>query len=479
MPRVRTTKSLAKRIDLQYFTRRDSFRNWRLWLCLLIPAIGLCWIVYVQVSRNQNVYTKGPLSSAHAVLTSNCGLCHLQAATFRAPVPDKACQGCHDAPAHNQRQTFTPNCSSCHTEHIGNKRLAETADFGCTQCHGDLVTMDGQHSIDAHIHGFDKKHPEFAALQAGHSDPGTINLNHFAHLQPTIRGPRGAVQMVCDDCHRPTNTLDPWPYSVAVVQPSSQQPVVVGTADTQQRKRRSVEAGSGAYMATIKYVNQCAACHLLQYDSIIPEPAPHDKPDVVHNFITQKYTEYIAQHPDALRLPILKIDDGMSAGLPASVLRPTRTEPLTLAKSSVEWVQKRTAEAERLLWNKNCKRCHVSTQHEGLGLPQSVNAIIPARWLPHAEFDHQAHRMLTCLACHSTIPNSRATADTNLPGIALCRTCHKEAGPSSHAAEGRCFECHSYHDWRKERRINGNMQIAQPKPAASDSPSGSAQPTQQ
>jgi hypothetical protein len=30
------------------------------------------------------------------------------------------------------------------------------------------------------------------------------------------------------------------------------------------------------------------------------------------------------------------------------------------------------------------------------------------------------------------------------------------------AAEGRCFECHSYHDWRKERRVSGVMDIAQP-----------------
>ena len=466
MPRVRTAKSLAKRIDLQYFTRRDAFRNWRLWLSIGIPALGACWIVYALVSRNQNVYTKGPLSSAHAVLTTNCSLCHVRGASFRALVPDKACLGCHDAPAHNQRQTFTPNCSSCHVEHHGTARLAETPDSGCTSCHGHLKTADGQSAVDPHVTGFDKNHPEFAPLRPGHSDPGTINLNHFVHLQPTIRGPNGAVQMVCEDCHRYVNTQEAWPYSVAVVQPSSQQPVMVGAADTQQRKRRSVESGAGAYMTTIKYVNQCAACHVLQFDRIIAQPAPHDKPEIVHAFITQKYTDYIAQHPEGLRLPVLAIDDGMPPGLTELALRPTRTEPLTIASSPSEWVRERTAEAERLLWNKNCKICHRSTQHEGLGLPQSVTAIIPARWLPRSEFDHQAHRMLTCVACHSTIPNSRQTSDTNLPGIALCRQCHKQAGASEQAAEGRCYECHSYHDWRKERRTNGIMDIAQPKPPA-------------
>ena len=479
MPRVRTTKSLAKRIDLQYFTRRDVFRKWRFWLSVGIPVLAVCWIVYARVSHSPNIYTKGPLSSAHAVLTTNCNLCHVRAASFRATVPDKACLGCHDAPAHNQRQTFTPHCSSCHVEHVGNLRLAETADSGCTQCHGDLKTKDGQELVDPHIGGFDKKHPEFGPLRAGQSDPGTINLNHFVHLQPTIRGPRGAVQMVCDDCHRPTNTQGPWPYSVAVVQPASQQPVIVGTADTQQRKRRSVEAGAGAYMTTIKYVNQCAACHVLQFDRIIAQPAPHDKPDAVDAFISRKYADYIAQHPDALRLPVFAIDDGMPPGLTESILRPTRTEPLTLASSPSDWVRQRTAEAERLLWNKNCTLCHASTQHDGPGLPQSVKAIIPARWLPRAEFDHEAHRMLTCVACHSTIPNSRKTADVNLPGIALCRQCHKQAGAAQQAAEGRCFECHSYHDWRNEHRINGIMDIAQPKPSTNDQSGNTGPPQQQ
>ncbi len=462
MPRIRTTKSLAQRIDLQYFTRRDAFRKWRLWLSVAIPVLGVGWLVFARVSGNENIYTKGQLSSAHAVLAGNCSVCHVRGASFRAIVSDKVCLGCHDAPPHNPRQTFTPQCSSCHVEHAGHARLAETSDSACTQCHADLKTTDGQHLVDPHISGFDKGHPQFAALRAGYRDPGTINLNHFAHLQSTIRGPHGPVQMVCDDCHRPTDTNDPWPYSVAMVQPASQQPVIVGPNDSQQRKRRSVEVGAGAYMQPIKYVNQCAACHTLQFDRLIPEPAPHDKPEVVRAFIVSKYTDYIAQHPEALRLPVLAIDDGMPPGLTLSVLGPTGTATPTFAKSPSEWVQLRTAEAERLLWSKNCKLCHASTQHEGPGLPESVKAVIPNRWFPNAEFDHQAHRMLACIACHTTIPKSRKTSDINLPGIELCRQCHKQAGASAQAAEGRCFECHSYHDWRKERRINGIMQIAQP-----------------
>ena len=125
MPRVRTTKALAKRIDLQYFTRRDLFRKWRLWLSVALPVIAVTWIVISRTSGNQNIYSKGPLSSAHAVLTQNCQVCHVRDTNFRVHVPDTACLACHDAPVHNQRQTFTPACSSCHVEHVGQTRLAE------------------------------------------------------------------------------------------------------------------------------------------------------------------------------------------------------------------------------------------------------------------------------------------------------------------------------------------------------------------
>jgi hypothetical protein len=215
-------------------------------------------------------------------------------------------------------------------------------------------------------------------------------------------------------------------------------------------------------METIKYVNQCAACHVLQFDSLIPGPAPHDKPAVVDAFIRKKYADYLAAHPEAQSLSASGIDVGTPVGRTENILRPTLTKSPSPATSPSDWVEKRAAEAERLLWNKNCKICHMSTEHTGAGLPQSVKAIIPTRWLARSEFDHQAHMLLNCDNCHKTISASRETSEINLPAIAQCRQCHKEAGPSRQAAEGRCFECHSYHDWRKERRVNGIMDITKP-----------------
>src|SRR2546425_12439836 len=46
------------------------------------------------------------------------------------------------------------------------------------------------------------------------------------------------------------------------------------------------------------------------------------------------------------------------------------------------------------------------------------------------------------------------TSDVLLPGIQNCRQCHR---PGLDAAESRCFECHTYHDWSKEKPVKGRF----------------------
>ena len=488
MPRIRSAKSVAKRIDLQYFAKLSPFRRWRLLLSIALPLIAGGWILGKTAFRNQRMYSSGPMSAAHAVFGDQCALCHVRNTSYSAGVSDDTCRSCHDAPAHNERQKFMPACSSCHVEHKGQRRLAEVADTGCTQCHGNLEVKDGTPQYYAHIRQFDASwlnsgHPEFATLRTKQSDPGTINLNHNRHLKETILGPGSVVvRMVCDDCHRPINVNRPWPYSVAAIQPASQQPVIVGLADAQQRKRRSIEAGPGAYMTPIRYVNQCAACHSLQFDEKIP-PAPHDKPEIVRAFILQKLTEYAAAHPEVLRNNQnqigLTLQGVLPGGIPGNSLSdtlaplrqtfdtsqegavPSQSTTMAAPVSVQAWVSTRAKKAESLLWNKNCRICHIVTQGGGDQLPTFVKAIIPVRWFANAEFDHEAHRMMKCTACHDTIPQSTQTSDINLPGIKTCQRCHQQRGQSASAAEGRCFECHSYHDWRKEQPVKGTIDINQ------------------
>ncbi|MGO9539294.1 MAG: hypothetical protein ACLPN2_01735, partial [Terriglobales bacterium] len=87
MPRrVRTTKNLAKRMDLQYFKQDHPFRSWRLWLSILIPVVAVLWFAAMR-ANSQKIYSSGPLSAAHAMLGKQCNVCHVTTlGFFRATV---------------------------------------------------------------------------------------------------------------------------------------------------------------------------------------------------------------------------------------------------------------------------------------------------------------------------------------------------------------------------------------------------------
>jgi uncharacterized paraquat-inducible protein A len=43
-----------------------------------------------------------------------------------------------------------------------------------------------------------------------------------------------------------------------------------------------------------------------------------------------------------------------------------------------------------------------------------------------------------------------------MPGVATCEKCHQSA---KDAAEARCFECHTYHDWTKAQEMKGTLTL--------------------
>jgi len=125
----------------------------------------------------------------------------------------------------------------------------------------------------------------------------------------------------------------------------------------------------------------------------------------------------------------------------------------TVARPPGEWVRRRLAEAERLLWNKTCKECHTLRFPAGRP-PEVVPPAIPVRWLPRADFSHTSHRFLVCTACHAGATGSKETADVLLPSIETCRQCHQPG-----RAEARCFQCHDYHDWSQRRPTKGRYTL--------------------
>jgi hypothetical protein len=405
--RTRTTKKLAQRINLDYFKTLRGIPRWRRILSLVLTAAGLAWLGWQGLRGNPKPYNAGPIARAHSLIGQKCSACHVSQGSFQRTATDQACLACHDGPIHHVEQTFAPSCSNCHVEHKGTMHLADTSDRACTQCHADLAGKDKNTPprFVANIGGFDQTHPEFAVLRSGRIDQGTVKLNHAVHLKRDLRGPRGPVQLQCVDCHR----------------------------------LPGVEA--------VNYEKHCADCHTLEFDRRFRESAPHKEPKVVYEFVVKKLTEYIAAHPR--EIPLV---DEPDKRLPS---RP----PQPPARNAAEWVQQRLADAQLLLWRKSCKECHALSHPSGPdALPEVAKAAITTRWLPHAEFDHESHQLVSCTSCHSKANNSQETADVLIPGVQVCRSCHHSG---ANAAEARCFECHGYHDWSKEKRVSGAFTVPQ------------------
>ena len=259
-------------------------------------------------------------------------------------------------------------------------------------------TRDGQPHYAASITAFAKGHPEFSALRAGKADPGRVKFNHYVHLQPHLMGPNNLrVELSCDDCHRTTKGNDGWPYASTVDASQVSESVPQGL-----KPASSVGHGGTAeavpfpavpfpirerYMAPITFSQNCAACHTLQFDKRFGnEQVPHEKPEVVHAFLQKRFGEYIAAHPEAVH----EVN-------PPDRQIPERVRVPRVARNANEWVQFRTEDAEWLLWSKTCKQCHSLSPGAG-PLPVVAKSNLTARWLPHAQFDHDAHRMMTCSA---------------------------------------------------------------------------------
>ena len=467
MARTRTTKKLAQRIDLNYFKRPTPLKLAKFWLSLLLPLLALVWIGWRGFSGDHRVYSSGRMSKAHAVFEKECATCHAQKdGAFSAKAADNSCLDCHDGPIHHAGQAPTPACVTCHTEHHGRMNIAAVSNQACAECHAELKASGNSARFASHIRSFEDGHPQFAALQEGSRDSGTIKLNHAIHMKLIRRGPNGPnVQLECGSCHRAASAdadltyADP-KYWAATVRYKDSDEVLSLHSET----LRTPRAVTGRELMTpVKFANACAGCHLLTFDKRFDDGVPHDKPEVIRAFLVKAFRGYIAAHPTEVRVLRDPSRDLTGRPLPPAVR--------TLAPA--QWVAERTAEAEDLLWRKTCKQCHTltpfaRTSHRKIelsvtqerdtgklsGIPSELPNIAPAnstrRWMPHARFDHGAHDGFSCVSCHAKTLTSTEASDVLIPGIATCRTCH---APGPEHAESRCFECHTYHDWSKRKEV--------------------------
>ena len=318
------------------------------------------------------------------------------------------CASCHSAAAAFGAKVNDQACLSCHDGPTHHVEQAFTP--ACTDCHLEhqgsfrLTETRDQACTRCHanlrgqqIASFESAHPEFAAVRS--PDPGTVKFGHEVHLKKDLRGPNGPVRLKCADCH----------------------------------------AASGGTMAPVNYEQHCASCHPLQFDRRFTEPGPHKKPQIVLDYVRDQFTKYVAVHPAEVH----------EADAPdPRIVRP----PLPPARDAAEWIARRVTDSQQLLWRKSCRECH--ELKFDMPVPEVAATAIRERWFTKALFDHGAHQMLQCSECHTRAASSRETSDVLLPGIETCRSCHR-----SGEAESRCFECHQYHDWSKQKNVEGKYRI--------------------
>ena len=437
--RVRTAKQRAQRIDLNYFKRRHGLARWRMLLSLALPIAALAWVTAIAASGSRAPYSPGPVSTAHAFAERRCEVCHTSSPDprtprdagagsrrFRAHTTEAACLTCHDAPGHAVNQTPPPACAACHQEHRGRVPRATMDDGFCVECHGELKTTQGPAKAAIAIDAFPASHPEFAAVNAGARDPGRLRFNHAVHMKDSLRGPNGPETLECAACHTPETGR-----------------AGVGTKGP----------ATTGLMAPATYDQTCARCHPLFFDERIEQPAPHVDTIKVRAFVQQTLAAYIREHPDDMSKP-----DSAFRRVPLNFPRP----PEPPARNAAEWVTRRAAADERLLWTKTCAECHEPASARAsagqawlaatsAGLPVLAPTNVTRRWMPRATFDHTPHRMVTCQSCHAA-EGSTQTSDVLLPGRAACATCHAPSKGSA-KAQSRCVECHQYHDWTKSHPV--------------------------
>jgi hypothetical protein len=518
MLRPRTTKGLAKRIELTYYQRPHPFRRWWRILGLVVPSLGALWLLAMAALGDQRLYTSGPVVTAHAMFDAACDRCHAQVPRLPPPAPgspaagalppagavrlathsggwffrwvsDGACLGCHDGAVHHETQKTEPACVACHVEHKGRTTLVRLTDRHCTLCHADLPanTKGGPPKFEPRVVSL-PQHPEFALFRKGLTDQAAIKLSHATHLKEGLPAGGGKrVTLGCVACHK--------------------------------------EDGAGRYMLPVVYATHCAECHRDELTVTAGDLlVPHESPELVRGFLLAKLgtrgAGAPAGQPGAAPAP---------GGQPPPGTPPAQEQPTGRRRSPGAWLRDTlvelagwpagasgagpgvllaqrqraggaapstetqeesaaaqpsgrrrgpaepsdapaakapatpasggpavVAQAEAELFGRKGKGCqYCHVLEPGEGLPKLLPTKIPDRWLPHSVFHHRVHRPLACEGCHEMARKSTETTDVLMAKIEVCRACHQPRG----GARSGCVECHIYHDRGRERPPDGPLSV--------------------
>lgn len=485
--------------------RHDSIALARVILPIFAVLAALGFGVAEWLARGEARHSPGSLASVHSQWDRQCAACHETSAPLGATnwwalasdqshVADVKCQSCHAGPPHHewQKRSEVVGCTACHQEHKGSPgRLLAVADSHCLVCHADLEKHFVPQPIDddearklladlpvkpgdylsvtfagprfANVTSFTiGGHPEFAIPK---KDPGTIAFNHALHmiagmgtdaakagpftleqLSPADReryrkpgqADRDAVTLDCRSCHV-SDAGDAAPVNGHGLPANALNP----------------PRTSGDVMQPIVYERHCQACHPLTVGRVQPGDSKSEPLAVRHRqqpkeILDQLRGHYTNLHLKGLWKPASPDATGVLPGKPAA--EAIDAEAAAAAETLLLDRHRKQIEST-VLGQTTCQKCHPSLD-PAKGAEQTIPpANIPAVWMPHARFDHSAHRAVDCRECHGQAfpgPGSSTTSgDVMLPGIATCVKCHAPAQGVGAAVSGGarhdCVVCHSYH----------------------------------
>jgi hypothetical protein len=236
------------------------------------------------------------------------------------------------------------------------------------------------------------------------------------------------------------------------------------------------KTSDGAFMQPIVYEHHCQGCHAITADigrltntkSVGSVKVVHEKPAIVRGFLLE---QIVAANASAGKenLPLL----------PERPVPGAEEPPLSEFYDANTAVGSQIKQIEHSLFGEEadggCRYCHTvrapAKSKDGTLTDWTVvPPKIPDVWLPHAHFNHESHRFLSCLACHTGVAKaegemsagdapvtalSDSVSDVNISNISACYGCHAQSAEGrtqttlkphdTGPVPTRCIDCHTYH----------------------------------
>src|SRR5688572_27392020 len=135
MANLRTSKSIAERIDTGYYKQRHPIRAYKRYLAWGLLGLTVLCLLVPMLLREHRIFQAAPVSSSHRLFANECWRCHTESfgplkrlVTLddnRVSVSAQACRTCHDTAPHSPLELpkQVPHCARCHREHRPSQAL--------------------------------------------------------------------------------------------------------------------------------------------------------------------------------------------------------------------------------------------------------------------------------------------------------------------------------------------------------------------